>query len=154
MREVQEGDPKYLAPEVLVGSHNITKAVDVFSLGMSILELATDLDLPRGGEPWHKLRNGQLPDDLTAGLSSQLIQIICRMIEPDHKKRPDAHCLLADVHVKRRMCQQKRQEVFQKVFEKLKKSLGYFYAILQRDLIRPLKSGCRFLFTGLNIFYA
>ena len=38
------------------------------SLGITLLELASDLDLPRGGYAWHQLRNGQLPDMFTQGL--------------------------------------------------------------------------------------
>lgn len=37
------------------------------SLGMTILELASDLDLPRGGEGWHMLRSGQLPEEFLRG---------------------------------------------------------------------------------------
>ena len=37
------------------------------SLGITLLELASDLDLPRGGHTWHQLRNGQLPDVFTQG---------------------------------------------------------------------------------------
>ena len=40
------GDSKYIAPEVITG--HLTKAADIFSLGLSILELACDLDLPTG----------------------------------------------------------------------------------------------------------
>lgn len=49
-----EGDSKYLAKEVL--NDKPTKAADIFSLGMTILELATDLDLPCNGVFWHNLR--------------------------------------------------------------------------------------------------
>ena len=35
----------------------------ISSLGMTILELASDLDLPRGGEGWHILRRGQIPEE-------------------------------------------------------------------------------------------
>ncbi len=52
LTEIQEGDPKYLAPEVLRGIHFITSAADIFSLGLTILELATDLELPNGGETY------------------------------------------------------------------------------------------------------
>lgn len=38
------------------------------SLGITLLELASDLELPRGGYTWHQLRNGQLPDMFTQGL--------------------------------------------------------------------------------------
>jgi serine/threonine protein kinase len=91
---VQEGDPKYLAPEILKSSNNITCAADIFSLGMSILELATDLDLPRGGDTWHQLRNGQIPTHLVSSLSTDLVEIIMKMIEPDHLKRANADQLL------------------------------------------------------------
>ena len=33
-----------------------TKACDVFSLGVTMLELACNLDLPRGGQLWHNIR--------------------------------------------------------------------------------------------------
>jgi membrane-associated tyrosine/threonine-specific cdc2-inhibitory kinase len=43
-----EGDPRYLANEVLQ-DRKYTKATDIFALGVTILELATDLDLPKHG---------------------------------------------------------------------------------------------------------
>ena len=44
--------------------------ISICSLGITLLELASDLDLPRGGDTWHQLRNGQLPDVFTQGLTS------------------------------------------------------------------------------------
>lgn len=41
-----------------------TKSADIFSLGITILELACDLDLPSGADGWHQLRNGQIPDEI------------------------------------------------------------------------------------------
>jgi serine/threonine protein kinase len=97
LKEVQEGDPRYLAPEILSSNNNITCAADVFSLGMTILELAVDLELPNGGELWHILRKGQITRDQipqTCTLSHELIGVIGRMIEPDHLKRASASELL------------------------------------------------------------
>ena len=37
---------RYLATEIL-GERKFTKAADIFALGVTILELATDLDLPK-----------------------------------------------------------------------------------------------------------
>lgn len=54
-----EGDPKYLAPEVMELQYG--PPADLFSLGMTILELATDLDLPKQGDAWQMLRQGTLP---------------------------------------------------------------------------------------------
>jgi len=65
LSEAQEGDPKYLAPELMSGQ--FTKAADIFSLGITILELASDLDLPRGDEGWHQLRHGEFPEQYLTG---------------------------------------------------------------------------------------
>ncbi len=92
--EIQEGDPRYLAPEVLRGSDFITPAADIFSLGITILELATDLELPNSGEGWHLLRNGIIPSDLKNLFSNDLKIIIEKMIEPDYLKRANVNDLL------------------------------------------------------------
>jgi membrane-associated tyrosine/threonine-specific cdc2-inhibitory kinase len=45
---------------------NVSTKADVFSLGMTLLEIACHVDLPTGGELWHKLRHGgpfPLPTD-------------------------------------------------------------------------------------------
>ena len=73
---------------------NITCAADIFSLGMTILELATDLDLPRSGDLWHQLRNGHIPPDLVKSLSSELVELIMKMIEPNHLKRATVNDLI------------------------------------------------------------
>jgi serine/threonine protein kinase len=73
---------------------NYTRAADIFSLGMTILELATDLDVPRGGDAWHQLRTGKLPEDIKHNLSQELVSIIIRMIDPDPQTRPTAEQLL------------------------------------------------------------
>lgn len=59
MHEAVEGDPKYLAPEIM--NLQFGPPADLFSLGMTVLELATDLDLPKHGEMWQLLRQGNLP---------------------------------------------------------------------------------------------
>ena len=49
-------------------SGQFTKAADIFSLGITILEIACDLDLPSGGDSWHQLRDGQIPEHLFSGI--------------------------------------------------------------------------------------
>ena len=39
-----------------------------FSLGLTTLELAGDLDLPRGGDGWHLLRAGTIPEEFLRGI--------------------------------------------------------------------------------------
>lgn len=60
-----EGDCKYMAPELMNGI--FTKAADIYSLGITILEVACDIDLPRNGPLWHELRAGVLPDHCLGG---------------------------------------------------------------------------------------
>ena len=48
--------------------------ISICSLGITLLELASDLDLPRGGDTWHQLRNGELPDVFTQGLIQVIIE--------------------------------------------------------------------------------
>ena len=38
-----------------------------FSLGISLLELACELELPSGGANWHLLRQGKLPEEFIKG---------------------------------------------------------------------------------------
>lgn len=38
-----------------------------YSLGISMLEIACDLELPSGDNNWHRLRDGVLPHDFTKG---------------------------------------------------------------------------------------
>lgn len=114
VREVQEGDPRYLAPEVLNGHIYVSTAADVFSLGMTILELATDLDLPRGDAPWHQLREGaectrsHIPARILDKLSDELLQIIFRMLEPDYTKRASVDELLNHPKVKKLLATRQR----------------------------------------------
>ncbi|XP_041365931.1 membrane-associated tyrosine- and threonine-specific cdc2-inhibitory kinase-like isoform X2 [Gigantopelta aegis] len=93
LSEAQEGDPKYLAPELMQGKFG--KPADIFSLGMTILELASDLDLPRGGEGWHILRRGQIPEEFLRKKSFDLKYVIQQMMDPDPRSRPTVDQLMA-----------------------------------------------------------
>lgn len=93
LSEAQEGDPKYLALELMEGK--FSKAADIFSLGITILELACDLDLPQGGPGWHQLRQGNIPNDFLNCLSPELRKIICLMMMPDYKRRPTVDDILS-----------------------------------------------------------
>ncbi|XP_045427347.1 membrane-associated tyrosine- and threonine-specific cdc2-inhibitory kinase isoform X2 [Pipistrellus kuhlii] len=91
--EAQEGDPRYMAPELLQGAYGT--AADVFSLGLTILEVACNMELPHGGEGWQQLRQGYLPPEFTASLSSELRSVLTMMLEPDPERRATAEALLA-----------------------------------------------------------
>ncbi|XP_006897558.1 PREDICTED: membrane-associated tyrosine- and threonine-specific cdc2-inhibitory kinase [Elephantulus edwardii] len=91
--EAQEGDPRYMAPELLQDSYGT--AADIFSLGLTILEVACNMELPCGGEGWQQLRQGYLPPEFTSGLSSELCAILAMMLEPDPTLRATARVLLS-----------------------------------------------------------
>lgn len=56
-----EGDRNYIAPE-LINDKIYTPFADIFSVGLIVLEIATNIILPGNGTPWRKLRSGDLSD--------------------------------------------------------------------------------------------
>lgn len=62
-----EGDCKYLAMEFLSDGKPTQKA-DIFSLGLTLLEIATDMDLPLRGRYWAELRRGEIRPEFLKGM--------------------------------------------------------------------------------------
>ncbi|XP_058824287.1 membrane-associated tyrosine- and threonine-specific cdc2-inhibitory kinase [Topomyia yanbarensis] len=87
-----EGDSRYIAPELMEGRY--TKAVDIFSLGIAILELSCNLELPPNGPLWQNLRNGVLPTELLCRLSTELQGVVRWMMCPMPESRPSVDTLL------------------------------------------------------------
>lgn len=92
LQHATEGDSRYIAPELLEGKY--TKAVDIFSLGIAILELSCNLELPPNGPLWQNLRSGVLPMDLMCRLSNDLQYVIQWMMRPQPELRPSVDALL------------------------------------------------------------
>ncbi|KAJ7984450.1 hypothetical protein DPEC_G00354960 [Dallia pectoralis] len=99
--DVQEGDPRYMAPELLKGEYS--PAADVFSLGVSILELACNMEVPKGGEGWQQLRRGSLPSEFTNGLSVELQTVLQMMLAPELSVRATVPELLSLPVIRRHM---------------------------------------------------
>lgn len=55
-----EGDREYIGPEILEGRYD--KPADVFALGLIILEIAGNVQLPDNGPTWQRLRSGDMTD--------------------------------------------------------------------------------------------
>ncbi|ALC43421.1 Myt1, partial [Drosophila busckii] len=91
--QATEGDSRYMAPEILQGQ--FSKAADIFSLGIAMLELACCMDLPANGPLWHELRQGLLPEEFINTISIELQQVIKSMMSPDPRQRPTTDQLLA-----------------------------------------------------------
>ena len=54
-----EGDIRYIAPEVLNTNERFPSG-DVFSFGLTILELSTKIELPMSGKVWHDIREDRI----------------------------------------------------------------------------------------------
>jgi len=102
LADAMDGDSKYIAPELLEGI--FSKAADIFSLGITILELACSLELPKGGPLWQQLRRKQLPVEFTTGLSDDLILLVSSMMDPDPCNRPTVEQILEMPCVKQVSC--------------------------------------------------
>lgn len=90
-----EGDSRYIAPELLEGNYCL--ANDIFSLGITLLELASNVELPANGKLWQSLRTGKIPREILnemKSISPELLSIIQSMLEPDPSKRPTVNRLL------------------------------------------------------------
>ncbi|XP_067100181.1 membrane-associated tyrosine- and threonine-specific cdc2-inhibitory kinase isoform X2 [Osmerus mordax] len=99
-QDPQEGDPRYMAPELLRGEYS--PAADVFSLGVSILELVCNMEVPKGGEGWQQLRQGCLPSQFTSGLSGELQAVLQMMLSPEPCSRASVATLLSLPVIRRR----------------------------------------------------
>ncbi|CAG0901275.1 unnamed protein product, partial [Cyprideis torosa] len=101
-----QGDSAYMAPEVMEDS--FSKAADIFSLGVTMLEIALYLELPRDGVYWHDMRHGVLPREVTS-LSIELQRVLRLMLHPDPEKRATADELLDMDIFKRRIRLRRRR---------------------------------------------
>uniref|UniRef100_A0A1I8A7P0 non-specific serine/threonine protein kinase n=1 Tax=Steinernema glaseri TaxID=37863 RepID=A0A1I8A7P0_9BILA len=93
-----DGDSKYL-DTAMWGTNMPKPSMDIFSLGLTILELATKEELPKNGELWADLRHGILPENFVpkfTKLSEKLQCTIRRMLESDPSLRPKASELLEE----------------------------------------------------------
>ncbi|VDO63020.1 unnamed protein product [Heligmosomoides polygyrus] len=92
LKYAEEGDRNYLAPEVL--NNPPTTAADIYSLGVTFLELSTDVDLEKDKEA---IRSGAIREEWFKDISRELIDLIKRMVRPNPRHRPSAAVLLEDL---------------------------------------------------------
>ena len=90
-----EGDARYLAPELLDDNVGCDPANDIFSLGMSLLELAQppSFVLPTTGPRWRALRQGH-PLDLPRSSTPEFIRLLQQTTHPMTHGRPLAAAIL------------------------------------------------------------
>jgi membrane-associated tyrosine/threonine-specific cdc2-inhibitory kinase len=95
----QEGDTRYMPPELL---SSITRkpSADIFSLGLTLYEVATEhhVEMPTEGPVWHELRSDAAPQ-LPEFRGNELMQLVKAMTDPCEQKRPTADGILQYKHV-------------------------------------------------------
>eukprot|EP00088_Acartia_fossae_P008322 TRINITY_DN1396_c0_g1_i13.p1 TRINITY_DN1396_c0_g1~~TRINITY_DN1396_c0_g1_i13.p1 ORF type:complete len:633 (-),score=127.92 TRINITY_DN1396_c0_g1_i13:209-2107(-) len=113
----REGDSKYLAPEILTG--HVSKGCDIFSLGVTVLELACDLDLPSKGPLWSELREHGPQPSLTLKLSPELRRVLQLMMIKDPERRPGVNQILELPSVAKAVRRREREMLIRRCTEKM-----------------------------------
>ncbi|CAM9352141.1 unnamed protein product [Phaeothamnion confervicola] len=91
--EGNEGDTFYLARELLDSDERLPPA-DMFSLGITLYEIAAGVELPGGGAAWHNLREGRAPP-LPPGRSPTLVAVVGALMRQEPGRRLPAAALRA-----------------------------------------------------------
>lgn len=93
MLSVNEGDCRYMAPELLNEDYSDLSKADIYSLGIMMYEIIRNKPLPFAGEEWMKLRDNKFE---SLGSYFKLEVIIRKMMNSDPEKRPSASAILQD----------------------------------------------------------
>lgn len=86
---VDDGDKVYMSRELVMHDFCDLRKSDIFALGMSMYELASQAPLPTTGDAYHAMRDGNIPP-LPGSISSRLQELILSMMHPDPAQRPSA----------------------------------------------------------------
>ena len=95
LTDITEGDFNYISLELFHFSSKgvLDEKTDIFSLGLSILEIMAKIDLPKSGESWSQLRSGnfEIKEKLLQNWNikenkKNFIELIYKMIAPIDKR--------------------------------------------------------------------
>ncbi len=96
-----EGDSIFISPELFYKDKDvITTKTDIFSLGLSILQILTNVDLPKNGLTWQLIRTVGIPKEFLDQIpylegDNQIFKnLIVAMTSYNSKNRPDLETIL------------------------------------------------------------